>query len=79
MEDQECKCRNCIHDTICNAFVKQMYGMCNVCNNYIDKNYIYKLEKENESMKRKIFGLETTINNYRRKDAKRYEQKSWRL
>lgn len=36
-----------------------------------------RLEKENESLKRRIFGLETSLANMRRKEEMKYKEYSW--
>ena len=35
------------------------------------------LAKENESMRKKIYGLETTVTNYKEKEKKRYAELGW--
>ena len=36
-----------------------------------------KLTEENEGLKRKIFGLETTVSNYREKEQAQYNDFGW--
>lgn len=45
-------------------------------NNELRRN-VARLEEENEKLKRKILGLETTINNYKQKDEARYKDMCW--
>ena len=37
-------------------------------------NFVEELKKENQKLKRKIFGLETTVEHFREKEEKRYGQ-----
>ncbi|MCC2832105.1 hypothetical protein [[Clostridium] innocuum] len=41
------------------------------------KRNIIELKEENEKLKRQIFGLETTISNYKQKDYARYKDMGW--
>ena len=39
---------------------------------------VYRIIDENEKLKRRIFGLETTVRNFQEKEAHRYNGMSWR-
>lgn len=56
--------------------MKKEYGDIVMQNEELKKE-ILKLTAENEILKRKIFGLETTVSNYRRKEESTYRDMGW--